>query len=100
MKMPPARLISVAVARAAVAAPNANRMTSAFLNRLSFSAPRNWVQKNGANRRARSRATWLTPNLAADGAGRHGLLVRPHRREHRVELRLRRRHGGIRAGQP
>src|SRR5262245_49201168 len=100
MKIPPARLISVSVDMTVVAAPNANRMTRAFLNRLSFSAPRNWVQKNGANRRARRRATWLTPSLAADGAGRDGLLVRPQRREHRVEMRLRRRHGGIRSGEP
>src|SRR5262245_46959938 len=100
MKMPPARLINVSVEMAAVAVPNANRMTSAFLNRLSFSAPRNCVQKNGANRRARSRATWLTGNLAAVAAERAGLLVRSERREHCVELRLCRRDGGVRSGEP
>src|SRR4029453_4969004 len=74
---------------------NATRMTSAFLNRLSFSAPRNWVQKNGANRRARRRATWLTLDLAADACGRDGLLVRPQRREQRVDPRLPPPHGGV-----
>jgi hypothetical protein len=59
MKTPPARLINVSVETAAVAAPKAKRMTSPFLNRLSLSAPRNCVQKKGAKRLPRSRASWL-----------------------------------------
>jgi len=56
MKMPPARFTSTSGDTGAVAAPNANRITSAFLKTLSLSAPRNCVQKNGANRR--SRRSW------------------------------------------
>ena len=32
----------------------------AFLKRLSFSAPRNWVTKSGRNRRIRSRWNWFS----------------------------------------
>ena len=53
------------------------------LNTLSFIAPRNCVQKNGAKRRSRNRRNWLSPSCAG-AAGRtarggkravtHGLL--------------------------
>ncbi len=33
--------------------------SSAVLNRLSLKAPKNWVQKNGANRRSVRRVNWL-----------------------------------------
>ena len=58
MKMPPAGSPAVGRPRPAPA-PNANRMTRAFLNTLSLRAPRNCVQKNGANRRVLSSALWL-----------------------------------------
>src|SRR6185295_9590496 len=60
MNTPPATFTSVSVDSAAGAAPNANRMTSAFLNRLSLSAPRNCVQKKGAKRRVPRSWNWLT----------------------------------------
>src|SRR5271167_4941855 len=51
---------------------NSASTTSAFLNRLSFSAPRNWVMNSGRNRRDRSSGA-IIPR-AADGK-----LLRFHR---------------------
>ncbi len=60
MNTAPARLTSACGSRLViVAAWNAAKMISAFLKMLSFAAPRNWVQKNGAKRRCRSRSNWL-----------------------------------------
>src|SRR2546428_374950 len=50
---------------------NANRMTSAFLNRLSFRAPRNWVQKKGPNRLALSSSSWPIRTPASSPLDRH-----------------------------
>ena len=50
---------------------NANRMTSAFLNRLSLRAPRNWVQKKGPNRLALSSSSWPIRSPASSPLDRH-----------------------------
>src|SRR6476661_1353364 len=42
-----------------LAASNVTNTTNAFLKTLSLAAPRNCVQKNGANRRSRSSVNWL-----------------------------------------
>ena len=56
MNSPALRLVRVLVSTLLNCAPwNAIRMISAFLNTLSLKAPRNWVMKNGRNRRSTSR---------------------------------------------
>src|SRR5207245_11185432 len=62
---PVLRLTSVFSENATPLIRNANRMTSAFLNRLSFSAPRNWVQKKGPNRLALSSPNCPIRSLAS-----------------------------------
>ena len=89
MNTAPARFTSVfASAPLMPAAWNARKMTSAFLNRLSFSAPANCVQKNGAKRRSRSRSNWLGACIGCRGSGA-GRLGRRSPRSYR---------GGRRAG--
>ena len=60
MKSAPARFTSTSGRiPPACATWNAIRMTSAFLKTLSLNAPRNWVVKNGPNRRSASSLNWL-----------------------------------------
>ena len=51
----PALRLTRVLARAGSAAWKAIRMIRAFLNTLSLNAPRNWVMKNGRNRRSFSK---------------------------------------------
>src|SRR5438093_698330 len=67
---PVLRLTSVFSENTAPPIRNANRMTSAFLNRLSLRAPRNWVQKKGANRLALSSSSWPIRSLASSPVDR------------------------------
>src|SRR5271168_833421 len=59
---------------------NSASTTSAFLNRLSFSAPRNWVMNSGRNRRDRSSGETI-PRVAGATIPRAAgeLLFRFHR---------------------
>src|SRR5438552_3536555 len=67
---PVLRLTSVFSENTAPPIRNANRMTSAFLNRLSLRAPRNWVQKKGPNRLALSSSSWPIRSLASSPVDR------------------------------
>ncbi len=60
MNRPAARLTRVSgLAPDWLESPYVTSTTSAFLNRLSFSAPRNWVTKKGPNRFSVRSANWL-----------------------------------------
>ena len=68
MKTAPARLTSMpASSEVMLAAWNAAKMISAFLNTLSLPAERNWVQKNGAKRRSFSRSNWFGGCITSPG---------------------------------
>src|SRR5438034_856608 len=67
---PVLRLTSVFSENTAPPIRNANRMTSAFLNRLSLRAPRNWVQKKGPNHLALSSSSWPIRSLASSPVDR------------------------------
>ncbi len=58
MNSAPAAIVSVAAFIPDCSASlNVTRMPSALFSRLSLNAPRNWVTKSGANRRAVSNCT-------------------------------------------
>jgi hypothetical protein len=48
---------------------------NANLNKLSFAAPENCVQKNGAKRRWRSRANWLGCAAGCTAAGAVSVVI-------------------------
>src|SRR5580704_6018833 len=65
---------------------NSASTTSAFLKRLSFSAPRNWVINSGRNRRDRSSGA-ITPRAAGGKLLRFHRLA-PHRGAHHAPPRI------------
>ncbi len=73
MKMPAARLASSSgLSVVQLAAWKVSSTTMAFFSTLSLSAPRNWVTKSGAKRRARSRPDWLLMNVSFADSSRSG----------------------------
>ena len=75
MNKPAARLTNVSVSFAVwLTMPNVTSTTSAFLNRLSLKAPRNWVTKKGPKRRCFRRSNCDMGTLASPLVDRRGSL--------------------------